>query len=67
VKVKLESKSIWFPPAGLLLDLYDYRFKHLDVMEEDCDVIITLHIASLAPFFGLEESKLKTTRFQSGG
>ena len=34
VKAKLDSKSFWFPPTRLLLGLYDYRFKHLAVMEE---------------------------------
>jgi hypothetical protein len=33
VKAKLYSKSFWFPPTGLLLGLYDYRFKHLGVMK----------------------------------
>jgi hypothetical protein len=32
--------------------------------EEDCDVVLTLHIASLASFFGLEESESRTTPFQ---
>ena len=69
VKAKLYSKSFWFPHARLLLGLYDYRFKHLAVMEEeeDCDIIITLHIASLAHSFGLEESKPRKTPFQEGG
>ena len=34
VKANLDSKSFWFPPTRLLLGLYDYRFKHLAVMEE---------------------------------
>jgi hypothetical protein len=34
--------------------------------EEDCDIVTTLRIASQAPFFGLEESKSRTTPFQEG-
>ena len=68
MKAKLNSNSIWFPHARLLLGLYDYRLKHHAVMEEeeDSDVITTLRIASLAPFFGLEESELRMTPFQEG-
>ena len=57
LKAKVNTKSFWFPHARLLLGLYDYRLKHHAVMEEeeDSDVITTLRIASLAPFFGLEE------------
>jgi len=56
VKAKLDLKSIWFPPTRLLLGLYDYRFKHLAVMEEDCDVITTLQLDGLAQFIGTQES-----------
>ena len=67
MKAKLNSNSVWFPHARLLLGLYDYRLKHHAAMEEeDCDVITTLRIASLAPFFGLEESELRMTPFQEG-
>ena len=63
MKAKLYSKSFWFPPPRLLLGLYDYRFKHLAVMEgENCDVITNLQVDGLAQFFGLEESR--TTPFQ---
>jgi hypothetical protein len=63
VKAKLYSKSFWFPPLRLLLGLYDYRFKHLAVMEgETCDVITNLQVDGLAQFFRLEESR--TTPFQ---
>jgi hypothetical protein len=56
VKAKLDLKSIWFQPTRLLAGLYDYRFKHLAVMEEeDHDAIITLQFDGLAQFFGLEE------------
>jgi len=67
VKTKLDSKSFWFPPTRLLLGLYDYRFKHLAVMEEeDRDVITTLQIDGLAQFFGPQESESRTTPFQEG-
>ena len=50
VKAKLDSKSFWFPPTRLLLGLYDYRFKHLAVMEEDDSDVTLLQIDfSLSP------------------
>jgi hypothetical protein len=65
VKAKLDLKSIWFQPTRLLLGLYDYRFKHLAVMEEeDRNVITTLQVDGLAQFFGLEELESRTTPFQ---
>ena len=67
VKAKLYSKSFWFPPPRLLLGLYDYRFKHLAVMEEeDQDVITILQVDGLAQFFGSEESESRMTPFQEG-
>ena len=56
VKAILNFKSFRFPPTRLLLGLYDYRFKHLAVMEEDCDVITTLQLDGLAQFIGTQES-----------
>ena len=67
VKAKLDLKSNWFPPPRLLLGLYDYRFKHLVVMEEkNHDVIKNLQVNGLAQFFGSEESESRTTCFQEG-
>jgi hypothetical protein len=67
VKAKLYSKSFQLPPTRLLLGLYNYRFKHLAVMEEeDRDVITTLQVNGLAQFFGLEELESRTTPFQEG-
>jgi len=34
VKAKLNSKSFRVPHTRLLLGLYDYRFKHLAIMEQ---------------------------------
>ena len=67
VKAKLNSKSFRFPHTRLLLCLYDYRFKHLAIMEqEDCDVITTLQTDGLAQLFGSEELESRTTPFQEG-
>ena len=67
VKAKLDSKSFRFPPTRLLLGLYDYRLKHLAMMEaEHRDVITTLQIDGLAQHFGSEELELRTTPFQEG-
>jgi len=53
VKAKLNSKSFRVPYTRLLLGLYDYRFKHLAIMEQkDYDVITTLQIDGLAQLFG---------------
>ena len=55
VKAILNFRSFRFPPTRLLLGLYDYRFKHLAVMEEeDQDVITILQVDGLAQFFGSE-------------
>jgi len=65
VKAKLNSKSFRFPHSRLLLGLYDYRFKHLAIMEqEDCNVITTLQTDGLAQLFGSEELESRTTPFQ---
>jgi len=67
VKAKLDSKSFRFPHTRLLLGLYDYKFKHLAIMEqEDCDVITILQTDGLAQLFGLEELESRTTPFQVG-
>ena len=42
VKAKLDSKSFRFAHTRLLLGLYDYRFKHLAVMEEEDQDVITI-------------------------
>jgi hypothetical protein len=68
VKAKLDSKSFWFPPARLLLGLYDYRFKHLAVMEEeDGNRNIASNPVGLAQLLGLDGLELRTTLFQGGG
>ena len=55
VKAILNFRLFRFPPTRLLLGLYDYRFKHLAVMEEeDQDVITILQVDGLAQFFGSE-------------
>ena len=68
VKAKHNSKSFRFPHSRLLLGLYDYRFKHLAIMEqEDCDVLTTLQTDGLAQLFGSKELESRTTPFQEGG
>ena len=67
VKAILNFRSFRFLPTRLLLGLYDYRFKHLAVMEEeDRDIITTIQVNGLAQFFGLEELESRTTPFQEG-
>jgi len=67
VKAKHNSKSFRFPHTRLLLGLYDYRFKHLAIMEqEDCDVITTFQTDGLAQLFGSEKLESRTTPFQEG-
>jgi len=67
VKAKLNTKSFRFPHTRLLLGLYDYRFKHLPIMEqEDCDIITTLQTDGLAQLFGSEELESRMTPFQEG-
>ena len=67
VEAKLNSKSFRFPHTRLLLSLYDYRFKHLGIMEqEDYDVITTLQTDGLAQLFGSEELESRMTPFQEG-
>jgi len=67
VKAKLDSKSFRFPPTRLLLGLYDYRFKHLAMMEEeDPNVITTIQVDGLAQFFGPQELESRITPFQEG-
>lgn len=65
MKAKLNSKSFVFPPTRLLYGLYDYRFKHLAMMqEEDRDVIKIIQVDGLAQIFGSEDSESRTTHFQ---
>jgi hypothetical protein len=66
VKAKLDSKFFRFPPTRLLLGLYDYRFKHLAMMEKDCDKNIASTPVGLAQLLGIEESESRTTPFQEG-
>ena len=67
MKAKLNSKSFRFPHTRLLLGLYDYRFKHLAIMEqEDCDVVTTLQTDGLAQLFGSKELESRTAPFQEG-
>jgi len=68
VKAKLDSKSFWFPPTRLLLGLYDYRFKHLAVMEEEeCNRNIASSLVGLAQLLGLDGLESRVTPFQEGG
>jgi hypothetical protein len=68
VTAKLDSKSFWFPPTRLLLGLYDYRFKHLAVMEkEDGNRNIASNPVGLAQLLGLDGLELRMTLFQRGG
>ena len=60
----LDSKSHRFLPIRLLLGLYDYRFIHLVVMEEDVDNMIRLYVVGLAKFFNLEGIESRMTHFQ---
>ena len=54
VKTKHDPKSFWFPPTRLLLGLYDYRFKHLAMMEEEeCNRNIASSPIGLAQLLGL--------------
>jgi hypothetical protein len=67
VKAKLDSKSFWFPPIRLLLGLYDYRFKHIAVMEEgDCNRNIASTPVGLAQFLDFDGLESRTTLFQGG-
>jgi len=67
MKANLNSKSFRFPHTRLLLGLYDYRFKHLAIMEqEDCDVITIFQTNGLAKLFGSEKLESRTTPFQEG-
>jgi hypothetical protein len=67
VKAKLDSKSFWFPPTRLLLGLYDYRFKHIAVMEEgDCNRNIASTPVGLAQFLDFDGLESRTTLFQGG-
>jgi hypothetical protein len=65
VKAKLSSQLFRFPPTRLLLGLYDYRFKHIAVMEEEYhDIITTLQVIRLLQLFGQQELESRTTPFQ---
>jgi hypothetical protein len=65
VKAKLSSQLFRFPPTGLLLGLYDYRFKHIAVMEEENhDIITTLQVIRLLQLFGQQELESRTTPFK---
>ena len=81
VKAIFNFKSYCFPLASLLLGLYDYRLKHLAILEEinttttskfyfsyndDYGVSTTFNVADLAPYIGLEESESRTTPFRGG-
>jgi hypothetical protein len=53
VKAKLSSQLFRFPLTRLLLGLYNYRFKHIAVMEEEYhDIITTLQVIRLLQLFG---------------
>jgi hypothetical protein len=68
VKAKLDFKSFWFPPTRLLLGLYDYRFKHLVVMEEeDGNQNKASNPVGLAQLLGLDGLELRMTLFQGEG
>jgi hypothetical protein len=65
VKAKLSSQLFRFPPTRLLLGLYDYRFKHIAVMEEEYhDIITTLQVIRLLQLFGQQELESRTTPFK---
>ena len=81
MKAIFNSKAYCFPLASLLLGLYDYRLKHLAILEEinttttskfyfsyndDYGVSTKFNVVDLAPYFGLEESESRTTPFQEG-
>ena len=67
VKDIINFRSFRFPPTRLLFGLFDYRFKHLAVMEEeDCHVITTQQVDGLAQFFGPQELESRITPFQEG-
>jgi hypothetical protein len=65
VKAKLSSQLFRFPPTRLLLGLYDYRFKHIAVMEEEYhDIITTLQVIRLLQLFGQQELESRTSPFK---
>jgi hypothetical protein len=65
VKAKLSSQLFRFPPTRLLLGLYDYRFKHVAVMEEEYqDIITTLQVIRLLQLFGQQELESRTNPFK---
>ena len=65
VKAKLDSKSFWFPPTRLLFGLYDYKFKHIPVMEEeDCNRNIASTPVGQAQLLVLDDLESRTTLFQ---
>ena len=81
MKAIFNSKAYCFPLASLLLGLYDYRLKHLAILEEintsttpkfyfsyndDYGVSTTFNVADLTPYFGPEELELRMTPFQDG-
>ena len=78
VKAIFNFRSYCNPLASLLLGLYDYRLKHLAILEEintstapkfyfsyndDYGVSTTFNVVDLAPYFGLEESESRRTPF----
>jgi hypothetical protein len=64
VKAKLDFKLFMFPPTRLLLGLYDYRLKHLAVLEDKDYVVVTVQVLCLAQLFGIQELESRTTPFQ---
>jgi hypothetical protein len=68
VKAKLSSQLFRFPPIRLLLGLYDYRFKHIAVIEEEYhDIITTLQVIRLLQLFGQQELRVKDDSFSREG
>jgi hypothetical protein len=65
VKAKLSSQLFRFPTTRLLLGLYDYRFKHIAVIEEKYhDIITTLQVIRLLQLFGQQELESRMTPFK---
>jgi len=67
MKAKIGPQFFWFPPTILLLGLFDYRFKHLTMMEEEYySQNITVCTIALGQLYNLEESESRSTPFQDG-
>jgi hypothetical protein len=64
VKAKLDFKLFMFPPTRLPLGLYDYRLKHLAVLEDKDYVVVTVQVLCVAQLFGIQELESRTTPFQ---